>query len=1060
MTVEIASLTTTHKVDLRDLKRNFQEAERLTQGHVGKLNSMLSGVGSGSGRGILSGIASVAGGNILTSMFNSITGAMTGAVKAGFEWNKLNEQTAIGFKVMLKDGNKALAFMQQLQAFAKESSLDLPGAYEGAQRLMAMGFEAKEVIPLLRAAADAAAGLGKVGGAAAAKVDQITLALGQMRAKGKVSAEEMSQQLVEAGIPAWRYLGDEIARTDKKFAKFNEQQRAAAVMKMAERGQLNARTAVAVIQRGMETDFGGMGKQISQETAGGLESQIGDDTDRLLGQATAPAFGKYKKLLRTTLDAINSDAANSIVGGVSSGTGALLDALEVGIKAAATGDVMGALGLDSVTKFVGGVKDNLVQAVNAGSSIVQSAVSGGEKEQAHASARWSEMGKQAGSKYFAAFAQGKGIAQPQQDGMMGVKTRTGETFQDLADRYRVSVEALIEANRRLADEIVATGQLATTGRLPGGRVLQIPGSSLPGGRNKASRRGVSNLDQWEPLIQENATRFDVDPNLIRAMMSQESGGIKGATSPKGARGLMQLMPATARSLGVKDITDPAQNIMGGVKYMAQLLKEFNGDIKLALAGYNAGEGAVHKYGNQIPPYKETQAYVSRIMANYGAMPLRGQGGLSTSEKAELETARSQVTILQKSIDAYNARLAGQSLHQLNVDPKTTGIWTNPNAAVVNVPTWGNKGERANLIEDDLLQQKMVRKVDELQARVRELESRQASGNASFNAPADAPFGFSNVSSEQAKGVLDIFSRARAGIIETSGTIDNMATEVVPRGLKAIQLPALAIEKAYQNLEPLVNKVSMSMEQRLGAIQDRLPKLNDEVKGIVADLPEGIGNIFGGAVQQWDGTFRGFLDGLKQGVAQTLQDISAQLIRSSVTKLLVNLGLSLFGGAVGGLGGGGSTLSPSGQSVPNWVFKFATGGMIAPQSGGRLVQLAEGGYAEMVLSTDPKHKGRTAQLMGDFIKRTQTIPRLAMGDWVTPEGGLPGLSSLSVSRDYNYSPDNSRRVSNQYGPQKQEVHNHHYSIVVQGGGGGGYTQPRAQDALIKNLAREIDRTRRR
>jgi soluble lytic murein transglycosylase-like protein len=122
-------------------------------------------------------------------------------------------------------------------------------------------------------------------------------------------------------------------------------------------------------------------------------------------------------------------------------------------------------------------------------------------------------------------------------------------------------------------------------------------------------------------ILKACARYDVDPLLIYAQMSQESSFRKAATSHKGASGLMQLMPATARRFGVKNIYNPQQNIEAGVKYMRWLLDEFGGDLRLALAAYNAGEGSVKKFGNQIPPYRETQNYVNRITAHYAQIKL-------------------------------------------------------------------------------------------------------------------------------------------------------------------------------------------------------------------------------------------------------------------------------------------------------------------------------------------------------------------------------------------------------------------------------------------------------
>jgi soluble lytic murein transglycosylase-like protein len=119
------------------------------------------------------------------------------------------------------------------------------------------------------------------------------------------------------------------------------------------------------------------------------------------------------------------------------------------------------------------------------------------------------------------------------------------------------------------------------------------------------------------LINYYGGKYGVDPYLIYCVMHQESRFGTGATSNKGAMGLMQLMPGTAQRYGVTNSYDPAQNIMGGTRYLKDLLNLFGGRIDLVLAGYNAGEGAVMKYGNRIPPYAETQAYVRLIGSRYG-----------------------------------------------------------------------------------------------------------------------------------------------------------------------------------------------------------------------------------------------------------------------------------------------------------------------------------------------------------------------------------------------------------------------------------------------------------
>ncbi|HEY6331548.1 MAG TPA: lytic transglycosylase domain-containing protein [Blastocatellia bacterium] len=132
--------------------------------------------------------------------------------------------------------------------------------------------------------------------------------------------------------------------------------------------------------------------------------------------------------------------------------------------------------------------------------------------------------------------------------------------------------------------------------------------------------GTTGSQDYDRMVTESAVRNDVDPNLILAVMNQESGFNPHARSYKGACGLMQLMPDTARRFGVVNIYDPAQNIEGGAKYLRFLLDKFNGDVKLTLAGYNAGEGAVVEAGYKVPHYKETQNYVKNISARYGASP--------------------------------------------------------------------------------------------------------------------------------------------------------------------------------------------------------------------------------------------------------------------------------------------------------------------------------------------------------------------------------------------------------------------------------------------------------
>jgi hypothetical protein len=151
--------------------------------------------------------------------------------------------------------------------------------------------------------------------------------------------------------------------------------------------------------------------------------------------------------------------------------------------------------------------------------------------------------------------------------------------------------------------------------------LEDPATVAQASGKKASgwSTGRPGLDR---LIRLNGSKYNVDPYLIFLVMEQESHFNTHAVSPKGARGLMQLMPGTAARFGVRRPHDPAQNISGGTRYLRELLNRFKNRVDLVLASYNAGEGAVAKFGNRVPPYRETRNYVKKISYRYKRTTVR------------------------------------------------------------------------------------------------------------------------------------------------------------------------------------------------------------------------------------------------------------------------------------------------------------------------------------------------------------------------------------------------------------------------------------------------------
>lgn len=195
-------------------------------------------------------------------------------------------------------------------------------------------------------------------------------------------------------------------------------------------------------------------------------------------------------------------------------------------------------------------------------------------------------------------------------------TRTGINIQTEAVRHQPLVTKTVPGSRRSAVAAASAEFKPSTSV----QRTSLTFEPVTAGSVASSLRGFTTGDaQVDGYITDSATRHGLDPLLIYSVMHQESSFKQRAISHKGARGLMQLMPGTAARFGVTNVFDPKQNIDAGSRYMKWLLNRFQGDLSLALAGYNAGEGAVDKYGWRIPPYAETQEYVRRISRRYNLL---------------------------------------------------------------------------------------------------------------------------------------------------------------------------------------------------------------------------------------------------------------------------------------------------------------------------------------------------------------------------------------------------------------------------------------------------------
>jgi soluble lytic murein transglycosylase-like protein len=184
----------------------------------------------------------------------------------------------------------------------------------------------------------------------------------------------------------------------------------------------------------------------------------------------------------------------------------------------------------------------------------------------------------------------------------------------LANGSTLSVRSWRLAGRNVILTLCEGGEIGVPALAISGLLPDEIGDAVP----EVPARGLRE-DGLRALVTGAAERHGVDPDLVLAVVAVESGFRREAVSHKGAQGLMQLMPATAASLGVTDPFDAAQNLDGGARHLGALLETFRGDLEKALAAYNAGAGAVERHGG-VPPYPETRAYVRRVLSAYRGGP--------------------------------------------------------------------------------------------------------------------------------------------------------------------------------------------------------------------------------------------------------------------------------------------------------------------------------------------------------------------------------------------------------------------------------------------------------
>jgi phage tail tape-measure protein len=570
---ELRARQQTNREKVRSTEQAARDEARAVERHLGpsffsglasrasrafKSAFSLSGLGGGGGAGGGSLLGSIVGGNLITSAITGIVGGVTdkiqGAIKTGFDFNRIKEQTLLGFEIKLKGRKEAEDFFNQITKWAQLSEQELPQVLDSVQRLMS-AFNAPQALQSLKAITDRVAGTGKTGGEAKDAIDGIALALNQVIYKNRLAGQEVNQ-LAERQVTAYKYVADAIAQQDKAFAALTDEERIARVTDLAEKGMLDARASVAAIIRGMEKEFGGTSARIARETLSGIESNTSDRLSQLAGKSFEAQFEQYKKFRQEFLELINSPVGDAGAARINQGGAALAGAMDAALRVLKSGD-FARLGFDAFSSLSAGVTEA-----------------------------------------------GKGVY----DAAAGA---AGQAEQGIRDRLQMRSPSQV---------------MLGLGRDAGASFVQGFVQGI---------RGARFDEEIERLIEENARRTGIDPNLIRTIIRQESGGKRNARSHAGAQGVMQLMPGTAARFGVSNPFDAAQNIRGGTDYLRQLLDMFGGRVDLALAGYNWGEHrrtlrAAHESGRPVTDFRipaETRNYVNSILGALNQrQTLTGQSG--------------------------------------------------------------------------------------------------------------------------------------------------------------------------------------------------------------------------------------------------------------------------------------------------------------------------------------------------------------------------------------------------------------------------------------------------
>jgi tape measure domain-containing protein len=601
--MELARLQAVITADDRQYRQKMDAAEskgRATAKSIGssfsslKLNVPSIGGGlsklAGEARGAFAGAFAGIGTELVSGALGAVTSGFNTTIKAGLDFNKMMEGAGIVFENFAGSVEGAQQHLNDLKSFAKSSPFDLPDLIQASARMQAYGTNLRDVVPQLQNLQNAAALAAGTSGNFTESLDGIVNALGQMRAKGSVSAEEM-QQLAERGIPVWELLAGKIKKTVEETRKLSEQ------------GKLRgAPAADALLEAFGEGKFANLGVKLSK-TARGRESEARDIMTQQAGKAAEDTFVTYKQALEQLIQRTQGEAGTQITKAANAPVQAGLQiATDLSSGQTTLKDIGRALpqtAVDTVTELKDILSKGIASAWDSVKELGSGVAEGAGVSMGDAAAAGTKKSLQIQSPSQVYIGFGEMAAAGFQIGFENGKKRIRVDLTDLAAKFGEQ-----------ADKIAKTME-ATLGRVGAEKLLKKGVAFGPG----FFTSGSNDIDAQ---IRKQASRASLPPELLFAQLLRESRFNASAKSPVGAEGLAQFMPGTAKRFNLQNPLDPLDSIRAQADYMRLLFNKFSkfGNVEdLALAGYNAGENRPSTLGKgRVPQIAETLGYVKEISA--------------------------------------------------------------------------------------------------------------------------------------------------------------------------------------------------------------------------------------------------------------------------------------------------------------------------------------------------------------------------------------------------------------------------------------------------------------